>query len=279
LSNMFEHGVRQQFWYALGVALFLLFLMFIGGWAITVFLLLPTGYFAIIGAIGYPIFVLILVSLLVLSIELLVRLQIRQPIWVGPDIWPQLYEKVSYLARAVKTPTPKVGVVQNPEFNAFAYGVISPRVVLFSGLVDRFTEEELDFVIAHELAHIKYRWVFFIYMLTEVLFRLLLLFPASLVLLLPLLVVAIPLRIAFLWFNREVEYLADREALFATKNPRAAASAIAKLGLGAKIVERTETFDFKEDIYDRLASFLSTHPLIQDRIREIQRLAREYNFT
>ncbi len=276
---MFEYGVRQEFWHALALAIGLLILMFLGGWVAVIFLLLSTGAFAVLGALAYPFIIILLVGLLVLSLELIVRVQIRQPIWISSTIWPDLYYKVSLLARAVKVAMPKVGVIQNPEFNAFTYGVVSPRVVLFSGLVEKFTSEELDFVIAHELAHIKYRWVFFIYTLTEVLFKLLLLFPASFVFLLPLLVVAIPLRVAFLWFNREVEYLADREALFATKNPRAAASAIAKLGLGVEFVSRMDVFDLKEDIYDRLASYLSTHPLIQDRIREIRRLAEKHRLT
>jgi len=40
-----------------------------------------------------------------------------------------------------------------------------------------------------------------------------------------------------------------------------------------------EVFDLKEDIYDRLASYLSTHPLIQDRIRENRKLAEKHGFT
>lgn len=270
---MFEYGVRQEFWHSLALALILLGIMFLGGWALTVLLLLPGGITAVLGLIGYPFLIFALVIILVLSIELIVRVQIRQPIWINPHNWPELYSKVENLAKRVGVEMPKIGIVQNPNFNAFTYGVISPRVVLYSGLVDRFTSEELDFIISHELAHIKYRWVYFIYTLTEVVFRLIILFPASLIILLPLMIVAVPMRIAFLWFNREVEYLMDREALFVTRNPQAAASALAKIGLGVKMVDKMKVYDFQEDIYDRLANLLSTHPLIQDRIREIQRLA------
>ncbi len=83
---MFEHGVRQEFWHALALAIGLLILMFLGGWVAVFLLLMPTGTFAILGALAYPFIVILLVVLLVLSLELIVRIQIRQPIWINPPI-------------------------------------------------------------------------------------------------------------------------------------------------------------------------------------------------
>ncbi len=50
---------------------------------------------------------------------------------------------------------PRIFIECSAEINAYAAGIASPLIVLSSALVDAFTDDELIFVIGHELGHIK----------------------------------------------------------------------------------------------------------------------------
>lgn len=53
------------------------------------------------------------------------------------------------------TTEPALYVVQNPAVNAYALGHDQPYIVINSGLLDLFNQEELRCIVAHELGHIK----------------------------------------------------------------------------------------------------------------------------
>jgi len=75
---------------------------------------------------------------------------------VTPDNFPELYEKVAEARAILDVPVmPEVYIAAGGEINAFTAGVHRPIVVLTSGAVDLLTDEELFFVIAHELGHVK----------------------------------------------------------------------------------------------------------------------------
>jgi len=76
---------------------------------------------------------------------------------VGPD--NRLYQIVQRLAARAGLPMPKVYVIPEASPNAFATGR-SPEhaaVAATEGILQILTEEELEGVIAHELAHVKHR--------------------------------------------------------------------------------------------------------------------------
>lgn len=69
----------------------------------------------------------------------------------------QLLETVHRLARgAGLTTMPEVGVYQSPELNAFATGPTRNRslVAVSTGLLQRMDREEVEGVLAHEIAHV-----------------------------------------------------------------------------------------------------------------------------
>ncbi|HEV8346423.1 MAG TPA: zinc metalloprotease HtpX [Vicinamibacterales bacterium] len=76
---------------------------------------------------------------------------------VGPD--NRLYQIVQRLAARAGLPMPKVYVIPQPSPNAFATGRNPDHaaVAATEGILQILTEEELEGVIAHELAHVKHR--------------------------------------------------------------------------------------------------------------------------
>src|SRR5687768_4653402 len=72
----------------------------------------------------------------------------------GEAAW--LYQTVARLTRQADLPMPEVGVYDSPEVNAFATGPSKSRslVAVSSGLLRSMRQEEVEGVLAHEVAHI-----------------------------------------------------------------------------------------------------------------------------
>jgi heat shock protein HtpX len=76
---------------------------------------------------------------------------------VGPD--HRLYRIVASLAQRAGLPMPRVYVIPQPSPNAFATGR-SPNhaaVAATEGILQMLSDDELEGVLAHELAHVKHR--------------------------------------------------------------------------------------------------------------------------
>ena len=72
---------------------------------------------------------------------------------------PQVYGIVRRLSTQIDMPMPSIHVINSPQPNAFATGR-SPRkaaVAVTTGILDVLSFEELEGVLAHELAHVKNR--------------------------------------------------------------------------------------------------------------------------
>ena len=78
---------------------------------------------------------------------------------VDRETRPELLARVQRLARTADVPAPDVAVSRSDVPNAFTIGVrpSEATVVVTQGLLDALDEDELDAVLAHELAHIKNR--------------------------------------------------------------------------------------------------------------------------
>src|SRR6266508_1446676 len=78
---------------------------------------------------------------------------------VGPAEAPRLYEMIERLTQRAGLPMPRLYVVPDPSPNAFATGR-SPEhaaVAVNQGLLEVLNADEVEGVIAHELAHVKNR--------------------------------------------------------------------------------------------------------------------------
>ncbi len=76
---------------------------------------------------------------------------------VDRETAPDLYGRVERLARTAEVEPPKVAVVDSPVPNAFATGRSSgdATVAVTEGLRERLDDDELDAVLAHEVAHVR----------------------------------------------------------------------------------------------------------------------------
>lgn len=78
---------------------------------------------------------------------------------IGPDDAPELYRMVDRLRQRAGLPMPVVAIAPSEQPNAFATGRNHEKAVVCvtAGILRLISREELEGVIAHELAHIKHR--------------------------------------------------------------------------------------------------------------------------
>lgn len=173
--------------------------------------------------------------------------------------FPDVYERVQVLAKQMELKkVPDVFVIQSEgALNAFATRFFGrDMVVLYSEVFELAREqglEELDFIIAHELSHIKRRHVW----------KNLLILPAGFI---PFLGEA---------YSRSCEYTCDRHAAFTIQNASAAKRALTLLGIGKKTYVEVNEDAYCEQIATEsnavvwLSEVLSTHPRLPKRIQAI----------
>jgi heat shock protein HtpX len=115
-------------------------------------------------ALGVPVWPAVVVVALGLCIGLQIRYTRRETLAeadarrVSESEYPDLHARVRRLSRQADVHTPAVAVTGSDVPNSFTVG--GPRdavVVVSEGLLSTLPEEELDAVLAHELAHVKNR--------------------------------------------------------------------------------------------------------------------------
>jgi len=160
-------------------------------------------------------------------------------------------------------------VARSSQLNAYTFGLSSPKVVvLYSGLLEIMDEEELRFILGHELGHVRlgHTW------LNSLVGGLAgIPSPGS---------AAALLAMAFLWWNRACEYSADRAGLLACGRLDKAASALVKLVAGPQALTATgmelayRQIDAQDDTWwGSVGEALDTHPLVIRRINQLRTFA------
>ncbi|MEI8281176.1 MAG: M48 family metallopeptidase [Armatimonadota bacterium] len=203
----------------------------------------------------------------------------------GPNQYPTLYGIMRESAKVMDMPEPELYVSNNPFTNAFAGGVERPYVTLRSSMIDTMTDEELYFIMGHELAHIKSQHVLYFSVGS-------LLFP-----LLDLLgrrtmgasdVATYALVLAFYEWSRQAEFSSDRGGLLVAQDLQVATKSLIKLAAGPSRLSHELNQDaFMEqarayqdaDSLDKLGKFVlfatmgktMTHPMPVHRTQELER--------
>lgn len=174
---------------------------------------------------------------------------------------------------------PELFVTQTPMVNAGAIGIDDPFVVLNSGTIDLLDEDELRFVLGHELAHVLsghalYRTMLF------VLLRLVM----PLVMTLP--VAGLMLRgvlMALFEWSRKSELSCDRAGLLCMQDPQKAYRIHMKMAGGNKLdqmdldafLAQAAEYETGGDVRDNVIKFMSlmwsTHPFPVLRLGELKR--------
>ena len=194
---------------------------------------------------------------------------------------PDLHALLVDCCAILDMPVPQLYIDQRPYANAYTFGVESPIIVLFSGLLDLLDEDEWRVVLGHELGHIK---------AGHVLYRQIAEFLANLLLRLGgrsfglASGLGMGLFYAFFHWYRQSELTADRAGLLATQDITTVLNAEMKLAGGSRKLYAQmdkDAFlqqgrDYEEMGRDALNSFLKlgqtlymTHPFPAVRAMEI----------
>lgn len=179
---------------------------------------------------------------------------------ISPLQYPQVYERVQDLSRRMEIGNvPDVYVVESGGMlNAFATRLLGRNtVVLYSDifeLIEEEAEEEVTFILAHELAHIK----------RNHLLKQMILLPGNLI---PFLGVA---------YSRACEYTCDRMATNMINSGQRASHALTILAVGKRLYQSVnkdayiKQLQAEKSFFVWLSELLSTHPPLPKRIAAVE---------
>jgi len=230
---------------------------------------------------------------------------------IGPQDHPRLYNIVEEMKIASGLEyMPSVYIIDDPALNAFATGRDPKKasVAITSGLLNTLNRDELQGVIAHEIAHIKNRDVLLMAMTSVLLGTIVILAwygsrimlysgagrsrssrnnnagSAQAIIMLVAIVLAIlaPILAQFIYFaiSRKREYLADASSALYTRYPEGLASALEKLGKATGQLKSANKATAPMYIVNpfrekgvQFSDLSSTHPPISERIKILRKMA------
>ncbi|WP_254272976.1 zinc metalloprotease HtpX [Haloarcula marina] len=221
---------------------------------------------------------------------------------VDPQEYPELHRMVDRLSQQADLPKPKVAVADSRAPNAFATGRSQKNsaVCVTTGIMRMLDDEELEGVIAHELAHIKNRDVMvmtiasFLSTIAFLIVRWGWLFTGGrdrggqqqapvFVAILASLVVWIVSFLLIRALSRYREFAADRGGAAITGKPAALATALMKIDSGMEKVPKDDlrgqsemnAFFIIPIRVGWIGRLFSTHPSTEKRIDRLQDLERD----
>jgi heat shock protein HtpX len=211
---------------------------------------------------------------------------------------PRLVKTVRRVADMAELPMPRVAIIPIDTPNAFATGRNPDNAVVAAteGILKTLDDDELEGVIAHEMAHIKDRDILVMTIAASV--AMIIAFAARIILMqmffsrnrnpnLPLLIlVAITAPIAAMLvqfaISRSREYKADRVGAMTIYKPWALASALDKLEKGNKRRPIRKGNPATSSLFivnpfsgGAFVSLFSTHPPMKERIRRLNAMSSE----
>jgi heat shock protein HtpX len=199
---------------------------------------------------------------------------------------PEFYGMVAGLARNAGLPMPKVYIIDSPHPNAFATGrdPAHAAVAATSGLLSMLSPEEVAGVMAHELAHVRNRDTLVMTMVATIAGAIAMIAnfglffrgngengPSPLAAILAVIVAPFAAMIVQMAISRTREFGADRAGAEISGNPRALASALARISEAAQHIPNpvTERNPAAAQLYivpTALSGLFSTHPATEQRI-------------
>lgn len=222
---------------------------------------------------------------------------------------PFLWNTVEALAIASRLPMPKVYIIDDPSPNAFAAGM-SPKkaaVAVTTGLLERLNRQEIEGVLAHEMAHVQnydvrlattaIALVAVIALLGDMAMRMLWFGGGSrrrrsggdrdgqgqgviqIVALVFVILAPIAAMFVQMAISRNREYLADASGAELCRNPEALASALRKISEAPEPVRAASRASVALYISDptkkrrrAATNWFATHPPTEERIRRLEQM-------
>lgn len=222
--------------------------------------------------------------------------------------YPHLFHTIEGLALAAGIPKPKAYVIEDTALNAFATGR-DPKhaaITVTTGLLKKMKRQELEGVIAHEMAHIKNYDIRFM-MLTVVLVGLITLLSdflfrsflwgghgnhsgrgkggkgaAVIIIIAVILAILSPIigQIIRFAISRKREFMADAQGALLTRYPPGLASALKKIAKDPDpLVDKANkatahlfiSTPFRKD-KRRMSKLFLTHPPLEERIKRLEQM-------
>ena len=211
---------------------------------------------------------------------------------------PELYEMVRRLTHKAGLPMPRVYIINQPQPNAFATGRNPEHaaIAVTTGIMKILSAEELEGVVAHELAHVKHRDILIGTVAATLagaitylahMAQWALIFGGRddedgnpLVAIAMMIVAPIAAMLIQMAISRSREYAADAGGAKIAGNPRYLASALRKLDTASQqIPMQAEPATAHMFIVNPLsgksmAKLFSTHPPMQERIARLESMGR-----
>lgn len=219
---------------------------------------------------------------------------------VEADEAPDLHRMIEKLCSEADLPKPRIAIMQSPMPNAFATGR-SPHhavVAVTDSIMSTLNKDELEAVLAHELSHIKNRDILtmtvasFVAMIASMIMNNFLfasLFNreqggAWIIAGIVAAIVWLFSTILMMALSRYREFAADRGAAYITENPDALISALKKISgrMERLPVETRAAAEGANAFYiipaisgQSLAALFSTHPALEKRIENLEKVRAE----
>ena len=168
---------------------------------------------------------------------------------ISENTMPHLYQLGTDTATRLGVTVPTFFLDTNPYANASTLGSSSPSIVLTSGLLDLCaTDDELRFVIGHEMGHLicghtKYRVMAEQYELIAKLLSLVPLVGSG---------VATLIQVALNFWYRRSELSADRYGVLACDDEGSAVTALARLAGASRVID---TAEFRGEMMNQASEF------------------------
>ena len=163
---------------------------------------------------------------------------------VTKDNYPKIHEYLQYACNILDMPTiPDMYVQWGYGINAYTVGVENPIVVINSGLIDLCDDDEMLFIIGHELGHIKSNHMLY-HMMAQVINLVIEQIPVGKF-------AAVPIQYALYYWSRMSEFTADRAGWLCCQNLKAVVRAFIKIaGLPINQYENINERAFIEQAQD-----------------------------
>lgn len=181
---------------------------------------------------------------------------------------PRIHRIAKECADTLGVQMPAIYVANSPVINAYTFGTDDDSIiVVHAALVDHFTEQELKFVIGHEMGHIQNRHVVY-----GTILRLL---RGGVGLLLKWILP--PAEVALAAWARRAEITCDRAGLLCAQDLEVACNSFMKLACGShKLYDELDLDEYLKQLEDarsgpgRFQEALASHPYLPKRIEALR---------
>jgi len=178
----------------------------------------------------------------------IIQAMLRNSLKASPHAFPEIYDKVGLAAERLRVRAPDTYISQSPAVNAYLVrlGLRKKVIIVNTGLLRAMDDDELLFILGHEISHAKYgrrRRI-----------------PG----------LGLPYVIA----PQYNEYRCDRGGLVASRSIDASVRALLKLVTGREFIDRVSVKDLaseKGEMPSKVLQKMASHPMIGARIKELMK--------